>query len=408
MADTTSSNSKQKADVWSAGSRTGVAGEASTFDSSTYKLEGMMYPEDLMAVNNQYGGNYVIFYLNVHEDSKVIKDSGNDNVVPQEKVLVRQAGNVADADISKGAMVAMGGIAGAGVAQGAGAAQKVSGFFGAEPNSTVATTANVMVGGAAGAGVAAYAGASKKYKRMTTAIALHVPTELSIKYGIDWQTEDMAGSLAMASTLENMGPVLAAAGVAGGAAAVLLKSKIAGAVVGAGTGLAVNAFTGGMGKAAEALGGYGTGLALSTPGVGPLLSKTAGVAANPKKEQLFRSVDFRTFSFSYQFFPRNSKEARNALNIIQQFKFHMHPEFKDASQFLYIMPSEFDVFYYKDGKENMNLHRHTSCVLTDLNVSYSPQGVFATFPDGMPTQINVQMTFKELALLSKESVKDGF
>jgi hypothetical protein len=56
----------------------------------------------------------------------------------------------------------------------------------------------------------------------------------------------------------------------------------------------------------------------------------------------------------------------------------------------------------------MNIHRHTSCVLTDLSISYSPQGVFTTFDDGMPTQINVQMTFKELATLSKETIKDGY
>jgi hypothetical protein len=43
-----------------------------------------------------------------------------------------------------------------------------------------------------------------------------------------------------------------------------------------------------------------------------------------------------------------------------------------------------------------------------MSVVYSPQGVFSSFDDGMPSQINVQMTFKELALLSKESIKDGF
>jgi len=85
----------------------------------------------------------------------------------------------------------------------------------------------------------------------------------------------------------------------------------------------------------------------------------------------------------------------------------MHPEFKDTNNFIYVYPSEFDVFYYQGTKENMNLHRHTSCVLQEMNVNYTPNGSFTTFANGMPTQINVTLSFKELALLSKEKIKDG-
>jgi hypothetical protein len=42
-----------------------------------------------------------------------------------------------------------------------------------------------------------------------------------------------------------------------------------------------------------------------------------------------------------------------------------------------------------------------------MAVSYA-QGQFNTFKDGMPTQINVTLTFKELALLTKENIMDGF
>jgi hypothetical protein len=63
--------------------------------------------------------------------------------------------------------------------------------------------------------------------------------------------------------------------------------------------------------------------------------------------------------------------------------------------------------YYSNGEENKNLHRHTSCVLTDLNINYTPNGLFTTFPNGMPTQINMSLSFRELALLTKDKVKDG-
>jgi hypothetical protein len=86
----------------------------------------------------------------------------------------------------------------------------------------------------------------------------------------------------------------------------------------------------------------------------------------------------------------------------------MHPEYKDANRFLYVYPSEFDIRYYNNGVENLNIHRHTSCVLTDMNVMYTPQGVYTAFEGGAPSQINVTLTFRELAQLSKETIEDGY
>ena len=144
---------------------------------------------------------------------------------------------------------------------------------------------------------------------------------------------------------------------------------------------------------------------LKLPGTGGI-SKITGLAPNPRKEQIFKHVNFRNFTFDYQFYPRDAQEAENVLKIIYQFKYHMHPEFKDANNFLYIYPSEFDISYYNNGQENLNVNRHTSCVLTDMVVNYSPNGQFAAFENGMPTQINVTLTFKELATLTKEKIQD--
>jgi hypothetical protein len=42
-----------------------------------------------------------------------------------------------------------------------------------------------------------------------------------------------------------------------------------------------------------------------------------------------------------------------------------------------------------------------------MNVNYTPNGAFTTFDNGMPTQINVTMNFRELALLTKDKIADG-
>lgn len=387
-------------------------GEATSFQQGLYQVDGLTYPDDLLApYNNQYGNNYVIFYVNVHEDSVLYKDKG-EAFVPADAVLPSMRGEVAGMNVSTATMEAIGFGAGAITANAAGVTQKAVGALGATPNSSVATAANTAIGGLTGAAaVAAVGGASKKYKRMQKAIALYVPTDLSIKYGVNWEETNLAGTSAIAAA-EGLGDALkktTMGGAAGAAVGALLGGK-KGALIGAGLGAGAGAIAGGgdLMKAGGSLANYGAGLALQTPGAGEFLSKTSGVAANPKKEQLFKNVDFRTFSFSYQFFPRSSDEARKVQEIIKAFKLHMHPEFKGTGNFLYIYPSEFDIYYYQNGVENMNLHRHTSCVLTDMNVSYSPQGIFSTFEDGMPTQINIQLTFKELALLTKESIMDGY
>jgi hypothetical protein len=347
-----------------------------------------MYPNDLMAApesgmsSNKYGGNYVVFYINVHEDSYLVPRDEKGNISSTAPIVYgvppREAGNIAGAKYSTATFTAGATVATTAAAAAGDAAGKIINGYNAVTGDSVKASpvASGIINGAvgvavAGAVVTAIGGANKEYKRLNTAIALNVPTDLQIRYSASWEPDNLAGSMAL---LEG------------------LSSNIVS-----------------PGKTIQAAGGYLAGAALKTSGIGSALSKSSGVAGNPKKEQIFREVDFRTFTFSYQFFPRSKNEADNVRNIIKEFKLHMHPELKkDRANFLYIYPSEFDIYYYQNGAENLNIHRHTSCVLTDMNVLYTPQGVFTAFDGGMPSQINVTLTFKELAILTKENIKDGF
>jgi hypothetical protein len=40
-------------------------------------------------------------------------------------------------------------------------------------------------------------------------------------------------------------------------------------------------------------------------------------------------------------------------------------------------------------------------------VNYSPNGVFSTFANGMPTQIDLALSFKELTKLDKQKITEG-
>lgn len=364
-----SNGAKQTIKDWSQNSRLNqnTRGTASIYrdeqGKTQYNVESHAYPNDLMATDGRYGGNYVIFYINVNVESKLAKSLTNndfvDNIPPRDRGdLIAQNFDKKQLFASQTALIGGGAVLG-----------KV---LGAGGGVTAGTAALATVGAGAVASVAP--SASRQQKRLKTAIALHVPNQLSIRYGMQWSEDDTFA--------------LAAAGTAATELAKAVQNKDAK----------------NLSEPAKAI---VANLALSKGPNAGALSAATGLAANPKKEQVFKGVDFRTFQFDYQFFPRDEKEAENVLNIIQAFKYHMHPEFKDNNNFIYLYPSEFDISYYQGGKENLNIHRHTSCVLTEMNINYTPNGTFTTFPNGMPTQINVTMNFRELALLTKDKVKDG-
>ena len=346
-------------------------GDARTFDADKYKVEQYTYPDNLLSPTGEYGGNYAIFYINVSEDSKLIKRDGLETV---DDVSPRERGE-AIATVQR---------------NGQGAAMAAAG-----PLTALLGGSSILGGGAFGtaaAGVGAYGVAKTASnfqaatKRLKTAIALHMPNNMTIRYGVNYEEQETMLESMLGTALGNSVSFAKAA-----------ENKSMDDIVSD----AVSQLTGESARSAV------TALALKAPGTG-IASKLTGLAPNPRKEQIFRNVDVRTFQIDYQFFPRDEKESQYVKNIIKQFKLHMHPEYKDANAFLYIYPSEFDIYYYTGGKENLNIHRHTSCVLTEMNINYTPQGRFNSFSDGTPTQINIFLTFRELVPLTKERIEDGF
>lgn len=145
--------------------------------------------------------------------------------------------------------------------------------------------------------------------------------------------------------------------------------------------------------------------------IGSSLDLASGKVSNPYKEQLFNSIGFRQFAFAYKFTPRNSNEYENVKQIIQLFKYHMHPENDPTGLFLEY-PSEFDIKYMYRGTENKELSRISTCALTDIKITYGNQDAFTTFKDrknpGAPAEINIELAFTELETLTNDRIADGF
>ena len=164
----------------------------------------------------------------------------------------------------------------------------------------------------------------------------------------------------------------------------------------------------GAGEAGAALGASLAKLpgAFGAADVASALSASSGAALNPFKETVFESVDFRSFAFKYKFFPKNKTESDAVFNIINTFKFHMHPEMSSGKLF-FIYPSEFNISYYFGDAENGYFHKFATCVLENMDVNYGGDQ-FSSFRDGSPTEINMSLTFRELEILTKNMIEEGY
>jgi len=147
-------------------------------------------------------------------------------------------------------------------------------------------------------------------------------------------------------------------------------------------------------------------------GVEALAKKSFGEASNPYMEVLFDQMQLRTFTYNFNFAPKNQQEAFEVQKIIQLFRFHMAPELRPNVNRYLGLPSQFDIHYMylaSDGhsSENNYYNRIATCVLQDCKVNYTPGGV-KSFEDGGPVTTTMTLTFKEIELLTKDKIAEGF
>ena len=141
-----------------------------------------------------------------------------------------------------------------------------------------------------------------------------------------------------------------------------------------------------------------------------------GFAKNPLLEVLYVKPNLRTFRFDFMFYPRSENEAIEVQKILEVFRFHQAPELSETtSGYFFIPPSEFDIKFYYNGKENTNIPRISTCVLRSIDVDFAPNGFAAyevpgyTTPSigrtGMPVAIRLSLEFMETEILTKESYR---
>lgn len=134
----------------------------------------------------------------------------------------------------------------------------------------------------------------------------------------------------------------------------------------------------------------------------------AGKIPNPYAVAVFRGVDFRKFSFGFQFTPLSEEDCILVDNIVKTFRKHQLPYYADEGSFLNY-PSEAAIAYFWKGKVNNFLPRFKKAVCTGVDVNYVGTGTFSAFRNGMPVSINVSTQWMETEIVTRQDVEDyGF
>lgn len=127
------------------------------------------------------------------------------------------------------------------------------------------------------------------------------------------------------------------------------------------------------------------------------LAREKGEIFNPNMELLFNGVTLRAFKFSFKMTPRNDKEMKQVKNIIRTFKQNMAPKTNGATSAYFLKtPNIFELTYKKGPDPHPFLHKFKQCALTDMAVNYTGENVYATYQDGTPVSMVMDLTFKEL------------
>ena len=263
------------------------------------------------------------------------------------------------------------------------------------------------------------------YDDKTKNIIFYMPEDISTGYGSDWGAKDFS----------NIGAEMLRSG---GSA----LSGDLGGTVGAVGNLIKNAMgalpTAGAEALANAINATGAGQVTTNDVIGGSL----GVILNPNTELMFNGFKMRNFGLKFKMAPRNKKEAETMRAIIGEFKRVSLPTFgtnagglldlsgnfktligadkpanaSEESSFNYStnanyigVPGLCQVKFMKGSKLHPYLPQYKVCAITNVDVNYTPDGVYATyFDEGAPVAVELSLSFAETKLVySNDIVTNG-
>ena len=127
-----------------------------------------------------------------------------------------------------------------------------------------------------------------------------------------------------------------------------------------------------------------------------IITRASGQILQSNLELLFNNVTLRSFSFAFDFAPRNPTEAGIVAKIIRTIKAGMMPRKGENPAVFIKSPKLVKLAYMKGSKPHPFLNKMKVGVLTDMSMNYTGSNTYATYDDGTPVHMTMQFTFKEI------------
>lgn len=183
-----------------------------------------------------------------------------------------------------------------------------------------------------------------------------------------------------------------------------------------------------------------------------LAAVTQGRIFNPYEEQIFNGITFRAHNFQFKLVARTKQEAEQIDGILKFFKMVMLPRYnseplgtpksgaKDATssegsgtaaskltpdfsntknRYLEV-PSRVEVEFMRiqniqgklgqigSAKTVQGLFKMKDCIIDGFQVNYTPDGGYVNTDDGYVPAIDINISLKEIALVTGEDIAQGF
>ena len=152
-------------------------------------------------------------------------------------------------------------------------------------------------------------------------------------------------------------------------------------------------------------------------GLRDALTLASGRLISNRMELVFDGVTKRQFTYTFNFYPKSEEEAQEVDKIVRTFRANMLPTRNgNINNILDLgVPNEFNIDYMYKGQQNSFMNKIGNCVLSDMDVTYGGDkfaGFRLTqneFGNGSPpTETTVTLTFREIDILTRELVAEGF
>ena len=127
-----------------------------------------------------------------------------------------------------------------------------------------------------------------------------------------------------------------------------------------------------------------------------LLSRATGQVINQNVEMLFNGVQVRSFNFGFDLVPRSIDEASVIKQIIRILKIKSAAKMKKENMGFLNAPNLFRLSYMKGGQLHPFLNSFKTCALKNVAVTYTGSGTYATYEDGTPVHMKLDLAFTEL------------